>query len=107
MSIHIDAFLAVKDWRKCGNMIFYRTQNCSGCQMIQETLQEMSVACRSVVVEDKSRLPDELSGQKLPLLVDEGNVIQGSRDILEHLSKLADFQKQWYKYQSDACYCED
>lgn len=75
--------------------------------MIQDTLQEMAIACRSVVVDDKTLLPGDLSDKKLPLLVDEGRIIQGSHDIFEHLSKLADFKKQWYKYQSDACYCQD
>lgn len=88
-------------------MTFYRTKGCPGSQAIEETLNDLTMAFDSVVVDDISRLPEVLSGQKLPLLVDEGKIIQGAEKIVHHLAQLADFKKQWYKYQSDACYCED
>jgi glutaredoxin len=88
-------------------MTFYRTKNCPGCQAIEGTLNDLAIAFDCVALEDKSGLPDELSGQKLPLLVDEGKLIQGGRDIVDHLAQLAEFKEQWYKYQSDVCYCED
>lgn len=86
-------------------MTFYRTKNCPGCRTIEETLNELVMTVRCVALQDKSELPAKLSGRKLPLLVDEGRIIEGPEKILEHLEQLADFKKQWYKYQSDACYC--
>jgi glutaredoxin len=88
-------------------MTFYRTKDCPGCRAVEETLNDLAMAVRCVAVQDKSELPAELAGCKLPLLVDEGSIIQGSDKILDHLEQLADFKKQWYKYQSDACYCSE
>ena len=75
--------------------------------MIQETLDEMAIACRSVALDDRHELPEDLRGRKLPLLVDQDRVFQGGEAIIGHLSELEKFKKQWYKYQSDVCYCED
>lgn len=88
-------------------MIFYRMKNCPGCAAIEETLNDLAIAYKSAVLDDKNEMPVELSGQKLPLLVDEDEVIQGSHNIIDHLTKVTEFKKQWYKYQSDACYCDE
>jgi hypothetical protein len=42
-----------------------------------------------------------------PLLIDEGKIIQGSKNIINHLNELEEFKNQWYKFQSDVCYCEE
>ena len=88
-------------------MTFYRTTNCPGCQAVEDTLNDLVMACRYVNLDSRNGLPPELAGRRLPLLVDGDKIIEGSRPILAHLEKLADFKKQWYKYQSDVCYCDD
>jgi len=88
-------------------MTFYRTKDCPGCQAIEDTLNDLAIAYDCVAVEDGNELPGELVGQKLPILIDEGKTIRGSSNIIDHLADLANLKKQWYKYQSDACYCED
>jgi glutathione S-transferase len=85
---------------------FYRNKNCRGCSDIQDVLEELAIAYKAVKVEDNDdqRLPE---GKNLPVLVDEGKVIQGSDAIIEHLEELEEFQRLWGKYQSDACYCDE
>ena len=44
---------------------------------------------------------------QLPLLKDEEKVFEGTENIIDHLTDLGKFQEQWYKYQSDVCYCDE
>ena len=84
----------------------YRTKDCPACTGIEETLRELSLAHEVVVVsgERDDRLPDQ---SRPPVLMDEGQVAQGSQAILAHLEELEGFKAQWERFQSDACYCDD
>lgn len=75
---------------------------------IQEVLKELCLAHDTVVLDSRQDLPDELraSGPP-PVLVDDGEIIQGREKILAHLEDLAAFKDLWYKFQSDACYCDE
>jgi hypothetical protein len=87
-------------------LTFYRTKTCDGCGQIQEALDEMVIAHKTEVLDSADELPRELQGEGgPPVLVDEGKVIQGREDILNHLEELEGFKKLWEKYQTDACYC--
>jgi len=87
---------------------FFRTENCPGCQDIEDTLRQLCLACEVVIVKEKGDVPPSVpAGTKLPFLIDEGRLIQGSHNIINHLSELEEFKSQWYKFQSDACYCDD
>ena len=85
---------------------FFRTPNCPACQAIEDILTELCLAHEIVLVSrnstSKNKLPE---GTRAPVLVDDGQVIQGSKKIVAHLEKLKDFRELWYKFQSDACYC--
>jgi glutaredoxin len=86
----------------------YRTKSCPGCQAIEETLKELCLAHKVVIVrgpEGLPKLPD--NGASPPLLIDDGQAIQGSRNIIEHLNELEEFKKLWEKFQSDVCYCDE
>ncbi|MBE0535982.1 MAG: hypothetical protein IH624_09965 [Phycisphaerae bacterium] len=88
-------------------MTLYRTQRQEGAAA-EETLDELCLAHKTVMVESAEDLPPELAGEgEPPVLVDEHDVIHGIKDILAHLEKLERFRALWYKYQSDVCYCED
>jgi len=84
--------------------IFYRTPNCLGCNQIQEVLERLVIAHKVVTVHSvkgiKNKVPDAF---KLPILVDEEKVIQGSETILAHLEEIEKFKELWDKFQSDAC----
>jgi hypothetical protein len=85
---------------------FLRTRDCRGCQAIQGTLEELSLAHEVVVVSgptDAAMPP----GNRPPLLVDEGRSIQGSEKIIAHLQELEGLKSQWERFQSDACYCDE
>jgi hypothetical protein len=89
-------------------ILFYRTPNCPRCGGIQDVLEEMAVAHRVVLVGPGTPVPKELpKGTTLPVLVDGNELVQGSDAIVAHLEALEKFQALWYKYQSDACYCDD
>lgn len=87
---------------------FFRTQNCPACQVIEDLLKKIRAAHKTVIVNKNDDIPDSVpAGTKLPFLIDEKKIIQGSRNIIEHLSELETFRNQWYKFQSDACYCNE
>ena len=87
---------------------FFRTPACPACQAIEDILTELCLAHEVVLVSrdsmSKNKLPE---GTRAPVLVDDGDVIQGSENIVGHLEKLKDFKELWYKFQSDACYCDE
>ena len=89
-------------------MTYFRTPDCEGCGAIQEALEQLCIAHETVVVGSADDLPAEMAGQGgPPILVDEHEVICGSRNIIDHLDKLQHYKAQWYKFQSDVCYCDD
>ncbi len=85
----------------------YRTPDCPRCSDIQSTLRDMAVAHEVVVLESADRLPAGLEADALPVLVDDGAVVQGAEAIFERLEELEGFREQWYRFQSDACYCDE
>ncbi len=89
-------------------MTFFRTPDCEGCGAIQEALKQSCIAHETVAVASVDDLPPELAGQGgPPILIDEHEVISGAENIIAHLDELERFKAQWYKFQSDACYCDD
>jgi arsenate reductase-like glutaredoxin family protein len=92
-----------------GQMLkFFRISDCAGCKAIEEVLTELCIAHKVILISEdntsQERLPE---GVKPPVLVDEEEIIQGNKLIIEHLEKLKDFKELWYKFQSDACYCDE
>jgi|GEM_PF-975058 len=91
----------------------YRTTNCPRCGLIEDALGELAIACEVVTGSADELAAGLASGgaepmppnTRPPVLVDDGQVFQGSDAILEHLEELENFKELWYKYQSDACYC--
>jgi hypothetical protein len=87
---------------------FFRTSKCKGCAAIQDALEDLSIAHETVVLKSPDELPPELAGiGSLPILVDGQDVIDGSENIVAHLEELEQFKELWYKFQSDACYCDE
>ncbi len=88
-------------------LTLYRKPNCPRCASIQEALEQLAIKHKVVEVSDAAELPGELTEGRLPALVDEDGTFQGAGAIADHLQELDEFKKLWYKYQSDACYCDD
>jgi glutaredoxin len=89
-------------------IIFYRTKNCPACQAIEDILKELCIAFEVMIVGGKGNLPKSVPvDSQWPLLIDEGKIIQGSKNIINHLNELEEFKNQWYKFQSYVCYCEE
>ena len=87
---------------------FFRTDNCPGCQDIEDALKELCLACEVIIVKGKNNIPSYVDPDtKLPFLIDDSEIIQGYKNIIEHMEELEEFKSQWYKFQSDACYCDD
>lgn len=89
-------------------LTFYRSKNCPGCIQIEETLKKLVLAHRIVEVSNRKELPEVFTKEtSLPVMIDNGEVIQGYDAILNHLEQLEQFKELWDKYQSDACYCDE
>jgi hypothetical protein len=87
---------------------FYRTRKCSGCATIQDTLEELCIVHETLVLESPEDLPPDLVNKGgPPILIDDRQIIAGSKNIIAHLEELEQFKELWYKYQSDACYCDE
>lgn len=87
---------------------FYRMQDCSQCGAIQEALEDLGIAHKTFVLSSSGDLPPDLGKSAgLPLLVDDGEVIHGSENILSRFEELAAFKKRWYEFETDACYCDE
>lgn len=87
---------------------FFRRHDCPGCRDIEDALKELFIAHEVTVIKAQSDLPTSVSADtKLPFLKDEDKLIQGHKNIVNYLSELEEFKKQWYKFQSDACYCDE
>lgn len=86
-------------------MTFYRHEDCEGCQAIEEVLGELAVSCIVVSIVEKPPHDDLLPNA--PTLMGEGKVIEGEKPIFDYLDTLRECRQQWYKYQSDACYCDE
>lgn len=89
-------------------IVFYATTDDTSRQEIQEALDELCLAHDVVLVtktsENQGSLP---AGTHLPALVDDGRIYQGRSEIHAHLEELEAFRELWYKYGSDACYCDE
>lgn len=71
-------------------------------------LKELCMPFEVVTLEDRNALPKALpANTKLPLLVDEEKVFEGPSEIIDHLNDLEKFKSEWYKFQSDVCYCDE
>lgn len=87
---------------------FYRTKHCKGCQGIQTILEEMTLAHEVVIVEKSNEdIPGLPPGIRPPAMMDDKELIKGKRAIFAHLEEMEGFKEQWYKFQSDACYCDE
>ena len=88
-------------------MILYRTPGCPRCTEVAEALEELAIAHEVVEVDSPDDVPEDLEAVRLPVLRDGHEVFQGPGDVLDHLEGLESFRADWYKFQSDACYCDE
>ena len=83
----------------------YHKPDCPHCTAIRDTLEELAIGFDVIEVESVQELPENLRpADRLPVLVDDGEVYSGPEDILDRLEELEGFVDMWYKFQSDTCY---
>ncbi len=71
-------------------------------------LRELCMPFDVVTIEGGQALPKSVPvNAKPPLLIDEEKVFEGPTEIIEHLEELEKFKSEWYKFQSDVCYCDE
>jgi glutathione S-transferase len=88
--------------------ILYCRASCPRCTSVREALEELAIECRIVQVAPGAPMPEGLpAGARLPVLIDEGEAYLGSGAVLDHLEELRLFKEDWYRFQSDACYCDE
>lgn len=84
----------------------FTTRDGDGSAAVEETLNEMCLAHKTVVLDSAADLPADIgTGGEPPVLVDEHEISRGTKAILSHLEELEAFESLWYKFQSDVCYC--
>jgi len=85
----------------------YRTPDCPRCAGIQDTLEDLAIAQKVIEVDSVDEVPEKLEHGRLPVLRDGDEVFEGSKAVADHLEEMKEFKRQWYKFQSDACYCDE
>ena len=71
-------------------------------------LRELCMPFKVMIIEGRDAFPKILSaGAQLPLLIDEEKIFEWPADVINHLIELEKFKNEWYKFQSDVCYCDD
>ena len=94
--------------RRAHMIELYRRMDCPRCADIVDALEQLAIAFEVFTVAPGNPLPAMLpEGAHLPVLIDGEEVFQGSASIPHHLGETAAFKALWYKYQSDACYCQE
>ncbi len=84
----------------------YRLAECSTCDEIEATLQEIVIA-HQVITVSPPQWPENLAkNSKLPILIDNNQIVEHDK-IKAHLNELAQFVNDWNVYQGDACYINE
>jgi hypothetical protein len=86
----------------------YCREGCPACEPAAEELDALAIRHRIIRLPAHAPLPDELpAGTRLPALLDGGCVCSGADDVIARITELAEFKEDWYRFQSDACYCNE
>jgi hypothetical protein len=85
-------------------MTLFIEENCRMCSEIRESLDATAIAHETVVVPAPGRSKRLPVGTEPPVLVDDGHVVQGNRDVSAYIEELRQLRDEWLKYQSDVCY---
>lgn len=87
-------------------MLRFYAKDDDASREIIEALEQLAIVHEIVSPgDDGDRHPP--NDAAAPVLDDDGTLVEGRERILEHLRGLQDFKEKWYKFQSDACYCDD
>ncbi|MCM8814266.1 MAG: hypothetical protein NC924_10120 [Candidatus Omnitrophica bacterium] len=89
-------------------LTLYRTKQCPRCITITSALEQLEFARTAIVIENRTALRQRFPAVKqFPVLVDEGKIYAGANAVLTRLTELQELKDLWYKFQSDACYCDE
>lgn len=89
-------------------MKFLRTKNSKDCDAIQDMLKKLCIVHEIISVDENEKsITSAPDVGKPPVLIDNGQVVRGAGNIIDYLDELEGFKELWYKYQSDACYCDE
>ncbi len=86
---------------------FHRTSDCPRCGRIQEVLEQLNIVHEVMLTQTADSIEGLPRGTKIPVLLDEGKLFEGSEAILRRLEELEKFKREWYKFQSNSCYCNE
>lgn len=86
---------------------FYRTEHSKLADQVDEALDDMVIAHKTIVVVDDNELPDTTKGHELPVLLDNGDTVSGEENLKARLKELKRIMELWDKFKSDACFIDD
>jgi hypothetical protein len=86
----------------------YCREGCPACESLADELKTLAIRQKVKRLGRHEELPAELPpGTPLPALMDEDHVFAGPQAAIARLTELAELKEDWYRYQSDACYCNE
>ena len=86
----------------------YCREGCPACEALVDELEKLAIRHKVARIGRREELPSELPpGTPLPVLMDEDRLFAGAQEVLARLAELEEFREDWYRYQSDACYCNE
>ena len=87
---------------------FIKTVGCTGCGALEEVPDDLCIAQEVVTPRRDAKsctlLPDQAEP---PMLVKGDTTFQGHKDVIAHIEKLQGFKYLGYRFQSDACCCDE
>ncbi|MFW6189762.1 MAG: hypothetical protein ACOC7T_04935 [Planctomycetota bacterium] len=86
-------------------IVLYCRPGCPRCASLHGMLERLALKSRLVEVGPDEQLPDDLPEDTA--LRDGEELYTGGAAVAEHLDELEVFKEWWYKFQSDACYCDE
>jgi len=86
---------------------FYRPAENKLADLVDEALDDMVIAHKTIIVSREEELPEMAKGHHLPVLIDNGDAISGEADLKARLKELKRIMRLWDMFKSDACYIDE
>jgi hypothetical protein len=86
---------------------FYRDKECGKCDFVADSLKDMHLAHKVVVIDNGPDITGALLGTSPPLLVFDNEKVQGDDNIIKYLEVLEAVKKEWDESMANACRCDD
>ena len=84
-------------------MNFIGPKACAMCDEVEDTLAELVIAHKVIVV----GVAGEAPGATVPVIKDKARLISEPQEISAYLKELSQFVHDWRRFQGDSCYIDE